>query len=387
MRQIYQTDLLYVGPSGANSATGSHNPNAVYGNILSATSGVNVGSGRILELFRVQNINHNWNKNLQDVNQFGELAAIDRVNLEPPTVGLSFSYLLSNFINERSIGLTVSKAGDSSQVSCLSGILNATEDQKNYFIKTVGEGFDANDLSPASYDVISFGNGYVSSVTWQGSVGNFPTADVSVEALNVQMQTVTQTVGAIIPAVNQADGTAITGWGYALPTGLTSFSNTPLTNNYGISVLRPSDVTVTLGINAGDGFAQESDLKAQSFSVSVNTNQEDLQKLGTKYAYAKVPTFPVQAQMNISCLVGEHQTGSLVQIVNDNRDFNPSINITKPSDPTTTICNFQLRGAKLDSQDWSSQIGSNKTVNLVFSTTISGPNDTSHGCFLSGITL
>ncbi|MCU9931145.1 hypothetical protein OFL77_27825, partial [Escherichia coli] len=71
-------------------------PGSVYGNILSATSGTNL----IAELYRIQKVDNSWSKNLTDVNQFGELAAFDRIGLEPPTVGLSFSYLLSNFVNE-----------------------------------------------------------------------------------------------------------------------------------------------------------------------------------------------------------------------------------------------------------------------------------------------
>jgi len=389
VRQIYQTDLLYCGPTGVRPATGQHSSTGFYNTdpYKAATSGSNF----IAQLYRIQKIDHNWTKKLTDVQQFGELAALDRVGLEPPTVGLNFSYLLSNFINESIIGLTVSKAGDANQVSCLSGILNATQDQKNYFIKTVGEGNDAVDLSPASYDVISFGNGYLSSATWQGSVGNFPTADISVQALNTQMQSVNSGIGAMIPAVNQTDGSNIVGWGYVLPTGLTSYNNLGLSNTAGISVLRPGDITVNLGLGsaatAGDGFADSSDLKVQSFNISINTNQEDINKLGTKYAYAKVPRFPVNATMTCNCLIGDHQTGSLVKIVDDNKDFNPSVNITQPGTSSQTICNFQLKGAKLDSQSFSSSIGSNKTVDFTFTTTISGPNDNSHGCFLSGITV
>ena len=297
-RVIYATDMLYVGPTGYNSATGNH--------FVTPTAwGTYTGNGnRVAELYRVQRIDNNWAKNLTDVNQFGELASIDRIGLEPPTVGLTFSYLLSNFINEDLMGLHVAKAGDASQVSCLSGILASVTDQKNYFVKTVAEGQDAADYSSATYDVVSFGNGYIGSYTAQGAVGSFPTADITVAALNAQMQQVTHAAGARIPAINQADGTAITGWGYQLPTGLTSYGNAGLTDNQGISVLRPGDITLNLGVNAGDGFAQESDIKIQNFNVSFNTNQEDLNKLGSKFAYAKVPRFPVSATLTASALLG-----------------------------------------------------------------------------------
>lgn len=381
-RVIYQSELLYAGPTGARPCTGALSSASVYGNILSATSGANL----IAELYRIQNVSHNWQKNLTDVNQFGELAAIDRVSIEPPTVSLNYSWLQNNLINESLVGLTVSNIGQA-QVSCVSGILNATTDSKNYFLKIVGEGSDAIDYNPATYDVVSFGNCYLSSYTAQGQVGSFPTVDVAITALNAQAQTVTHAAGAVTPAVFPSDGTSVVGFGYILPTGLTSYGNASLTQNNGISVLRPGDITLSLGLGAGDGFAQESDLKIQSYNITFSLNQEDLSKLGTKYAYAKLPRFPVQATMTVNAILGEIQTGSLVEIVNNNTTFNPSVTIKKPGDASTTVVNYQLKGAKLESQDFSSAIGSNKTVNFTFTAQIGGPQDNNNGLFMSGITV
>ena len=46
---------------------------------------------------------------------------------------------------------------------------------------------------------------------------------------------------------------------------------------------------------------------------------------------------------------------------------------------------FTLKGTRLKSESFSSSIGSNKTVDLVFETQIGGPNDSDHGVFLSGM--
>jgi len=45
---------------------------------------------------------------------------------------------------------------------------------------------------------------------------------------------------------------------------------------------------------------------------------------------------------------------------------------------------YTLKGLKIDSQSFSSSIGSNKTVDLTFSTQIGGPNDQANGIFMSG---
>jgi hypothetical protein len=383
LRQIYQTDALYVGPTGTANCTGVHSSSSVFGNILSAVSGSNL----VAELYRIQSVNDDWNKSLQDVNQFGELAAIDRVSLQPPTVNLSFSYLLANLVNEKLLGLTVAKAGDTSEITCISGLISQTTDSKNYFLKSVDQGQDVADYNPATYEVKAFGNGYLSSYTAQGSVGQFPTVDVTISALNVQQQVVTHAAGAMIPAVNPTDGTSITGRGYILPSGLTSFNNAGLTQDLGISVLRPGDITLSLGLGEGDGFTNESDMKAQSFNFSFNLNQEDLNKLGSKYAYAKVPVFPISATLSCTATVGDNQTGNLVDIVNNNKNFNPTVTIKSPNDSTKVAAQFKLKSAKLDSQNYSAAIGSNKSVTMNFSSQLSGPNDTSVGAFMSGITV
>jgi hypothetical protein len=48
------------------------------------------------------------------------------------------------------------------------------------------------------------------------------------------------------------------------------------------------------------------------------------------------------------------------------------------------MAKFKLKGAKLDSQEFSSDIGANKTVTLTFSTQVGGPQDTDNGLFING---
>ena len=53
------------------------------------------------QLNRVQSANYSYTINRQDVNQYGQLARIDSLVLEPPTVNLDFSYYLTDGFNER----------------------------------------------------------------------------------------------------------------------------------------------------------------------------------------------------------------------------------------------------------------------------------------------
>ena len=389
-RQIYNTDLVYVGPTGLRSTTGILFSNSVYRGVPAASgyTGISMdGANFIHQLFRVQNANYSWAKQLQDVNQFGELAAIDRVSITQPTVTLNFNYLFSNFVNEKLIGFTVNKAGDATETSALSGILAAVSETKNYFIKTVAEGSDAADNNSLVYNTLAIGNGTIASYTSQGAVGGFPSVDVSIQGLNLEGHAFTAiATGQITPAVNPADGTQITGIYYRLPSGLTSLDDAALGADKGLSVIKPGDITLSLGLGAGDGFYDEADMKIQSYNLAFNFNLEDLNKLGSKYAFAKVPVFPVQATMSVTANVGDFQTGSLIRIVDVNKDFNPSVTL-KRGDTNAVIAKYTLKTAKLDNQDISSAIGQNKSITMNFVSQLASAEDLTKGLFFSGITV
>jgi hypothetical protein len=381
-RQIYQGDLLYIGPTGATSATGAlySGPNVGYG--TGSTLQAAGASNLVGELFRVQSASFNASKTLTDVNQYGELAAIDRIPLEPPTVSLSFQYLLANLVNEKRLGFTISSG---SQVSAISGILNTSTDVKNYFIATVPEGNDVvglNNSVNSSTFVTAIGNGFITNYTTEGAVGGFPTSSVTVEALNLEMHG--SASGSRTPAVNPDDGTSLTGWFYQLPSGTQNVNSQAInSSNSSLSVLRPGDISLTLGLGVGDGFVSESDMKIQSYSISYDLGRDDLQKLGSKYAFAKVIRFPVNATMSVTADIGDFQTGSLVEIVNNNTSFNPKVTLKSPGSTTNVIAEFQLKGAKMDNQDFSSSIGANKSVTMTFTTQIAGPQSP-NGVFMSG---
>lgn len=391
-RVIYQTEAVYVGPTGANPCTGPHYSASTYGGANVTGAGGIAGANWVEQLFRVQSANYSFNKTLKDVNQFGELGAIDRIPIDQPTVSLDLSWLTANLVNENLIGLTLSTG---SQVSALSGILNLSTDSKNYFILTTSEGTDADGASSlltTGVPNIAIGNGFLSSYTAEGSVGNFPTASIRVEGLNIEFNN--RSTGVRIPAVNPSDGTSITGWGFQLPLATQNADGATINtqaNNY--SVLRPGDVELNLGVSPstaiGAGGVLESDMKAQNYSISADLSRQNLDKLGSKYAFAKVINFPLNATMTVTANVGDSQTGSLVEMVNNNDTFNPYVRIYKPGTAKTRdniVAEWQLKGAKMDSQEFSSSIGPSKSVTMRFTTQISGPNS-SNGFFISGSTI
>jgi len=375
-RVIYQSEALYVGPTPIADQHDTDN---------------------VLQLQRVQSANYSFNLERQDVNQFGELASIDRVILSAPTVSLDFSYLVANLHNESGLGFTTLDAGHTDYISCISGILNKTSDEKNYFIKTVKEGADALSISSDSrldtfeegvgghltQSTIGVGNGFITSYTAEGSVGNFPTATVNVEALNMVINSGAS--GFNVPSVDPANGTAITDFQVILPTQI----STPAGDT--TSVLRPGQVTVAIVDTeqafGGTAFDEMgvlvSDAKIQSYNISFDLGRTPLEKLGSKFAFAREIDFPVTITASIEANVGELTTGNLADMISTDQNYDLFVRL---KDPTNTDINvdYHIKKAKLDSEEFSSSIGDNKSVTLNFSAQVGGPSQNDIGFFMSG---
>ena len=87
-RVIYQSEGLFVSQNAADAAAVTHE-----------------------QLRRIQSANYSYTINRQDVNQYGQLARIDSLVLDPPTVSVDFSYYLTDAFNERAMGFYVQTGG------------------------------------------------------------------------------------------------------------------------------------------------------------------------------------------------------------------------------------------------------------------------------------
>lgn len=359
-RVIYQAEGLYVSPS---PSTGFHYVGGTVDQTRNLVSGLN----------RVQDISYGFTIPLKDVNQFGELAAIDRIPIDQPTVNLSFSYLQNGLYNEKLLGFYISSG---TQVSAINNFLNGSQDDKNYFIRTTSIGQDLVAANATNDFVFGIGNGFISSYSTEGSVGNFPKSSITVEGLNMEME---QNIsGNPIPAVDPTNGTALA-LTYQLPILLSGPAGNPALS--GISALRPGDINVSLDYNGGG--VDTTDWKVQSYTLNYGISRDPQLKLGSKYAFARLIRYPLNVSCSITANVGDQKTGSLIELVNNNANYNVTIDIKKAG-TSTTVCNYQLKGAKLESQNFSSSIGSSKSVVLSFSTQISASGQTSIGAFMSG---
>ena len=322
----------------------------------------------IYQLHRVQSCTQSWNINRQNVSQFGSLAPVSREINEAPTVTLDFSYLLTNVLNEQRLGLVVDGS-----ISTISNLLNKTQDEKNYYLTQSAEGTDAvGDAS--SRGVIGIGNGFLSSYSTEAAVNGFPTSTVRVEGLNIASYL--SSSGQTTPAVNPVDGSRLN-FLFNIPTAASGLAGQP-------AVLKHGDITMNLtspqvGVDINDA-------KIQRYTLSFNLAREPLQKLGSKFAFSKELTFPIAVTLSVDANQGDLTSGSLSDILCNDVSYNLSIVLKQPactgSGPTAV--RFDLKNAKLDSQNFNSTIGPSKSVTMTWTSNLGSFNDTVDGVFISG---
>lgn len=356
-------------------------------------------AGALINQFsRVQSCNYNFNIARKDVNQFGNLAAIDRIIVEQPTVGLDFSYLLSDMGNEKNLGFSVilgqtTTAGITSAnavQSCLSGILTSGfVNTKNYYVRTVTEGNDASafgadsSVNTTQGNTIGLGNGFLTNYSVNAAVGDFPTVSSTLECLNMNF-----TAGNSGNAPGVTSAGAVAGGLFGLPQTATNPNGENALGR--VSALRHGDITLTLSKTTGTAYGGTDITTAaaiQNFSITMGLNRTPLQKLGSKYAFSREIDFPVTVSFSVNALVQDLTTGNLVDVINNDATYDAVVVLAAPASANTTLATnegvgYVLKRLSLDSQEISSSIGANKSVTLNFSTQIGSPQQTDRGLFM-----
>jgi len=131
------------------------------------------------------------------------------------------------------------------------------------------------------------------------------------------------------------------------------------------------------GVDSGNTAAH-----IQSFSIEVPIGRTTLQRLGTRFGFAKVIDFPIEVTVNVSATLADlRNAGNLIDLVN-NDETKTLLFKFKDASQADKIC-YQVKGCKLVSENFSSSIGDNKSVDLVFTTQIGAPQDTTNGVFVA----
>jgi hypothetical protein len=111
------------------------------------------------EINLVQSADVDFSISRQDIYEFGNLYAVDNIQVEPPTATLNFSYILATGINNH--------------------ILLGLNDLDTLLADVAGKQYT---LTGAG--LLTIPSGVISSYAVEGSLGNVPTVTVSVQALD-----------------------------------------------------------------------------------------------------------------------------------------------------------------------------------------------------------
>jgi len=359
------------------------------------------------QLYRVQSANYGFTINRQDVNQYGNLARIDSLVLEPPTVNFDLSYYPTNGFNERALGFSVQNPGNQGESQFASGALAGGSGQ-NFFILTVDDGFDANlDRTSGSTEnqVIGIGNAFLTDYTLDLAVGSLPTASVTFEASNIISDTTVSGddaasvfgySGISSPAIEPTAGVPLsdsdaTFANVQIPfaTGNSHSGDYVSDSKDQLSALRPGDIGLDLTAFNGTALSTiggTSGIHVQSASLSLPLSRTPIERLGSKFPFARVVDFPVNASLTVNAFVNTNVSQNLANLISGCggqglQDVSLSL---KECGGAGTGLLITMKGCTIDSESFSSSIGSNKSVDLTFSTQIGGIRDLEKGVFFSG---
>lgn len=419
-RNIYQVQAVYVGPA---PSTGYHFLSGA-GTLNNAYTDLGNNNNLIKHIPRVQNASWGFNIDYQRISELGKRGLVSEEIINNPTVNMSFSYLNHGVINDLRLGFLENYETSSGPfyqnnygTFLLSGFVTremiqpasspywplSYRDRRNIFMVFTEEGKDVarqtyykTDPDAANFNVFGFGDCYINSYSTRGAVGTFPTTTVSYVCENIQVSQ--SGSGVNIPAVNKQSGLPITDKNFSIPSTYEGLGN--------VSVLLPGDMNLSFqsapkmtGILAmyGTGYAGSltsnivdigvkfSDIKVQSYELNIPLERQPLYSLGFKNAVDRRIVFPLVATLGVNCFYGDLETGNLAYLRKNNVDYNVSLVIDNPpnADVQGVAFQYDLRRAKLNSVNYSSDIGPPATVSLLFSVELE-PEDLTKGLFISG---
>ncbi len=306
---------------------------------------------------RVQSVNYSFTVPRTDVNQYGQLGQIERIITEVPTVSLDFTYHLNGTTNELILLGDGAKGASNGFMRDLNNPAKPQYEQ-DFLIGLSNEGTDFNNGDVHGTNAaIKIPKGFLTSYSWTGAVGDVPSSTVNAESTRFE-------VGS--------------GAGYTPSTVNSLNVDVPV-------VLRPGNIKFRSSDSATP--SAENDLPVlgfdivhvQSFTTSIDIPRESIQRLGDKFEFARVITFPIQATMSVEGIISRQAASKLEDIVGtssgDATDPGYSIDIVcEKANAQSAVDGLKLmfRDAKIEGHSISSSIGANKSVTLDYSVQVDG---------------
>ena len=358
-------------------------------------------------LNKIQDFKYSIDLPKSNINSVGSITSLDSYISGPPSVSLDFSYYVDGINNEHRMGFSTQNQIADLPLSFISGMCQKETDRKNIYLAIDSEGSDMSirhqnsggyplspsghpfvpvtgvlDTGASSYDFLIFMNSYINRYSINMGVGAIPTVNVGAVADNVFF-TKGMDTGFGIPYINTE--TAVTGFSGVSVVVPKNFANDVTTIDYPKSVFLPRQIKLTLSKRGADIISFQNET-VQGCNIDLDLTRESVQYMGHRLPWDRPLATPIGIRADFDLLVSGSLTGNLMEdlVYNDEYDINVDF-------VTGGIVgmNYQLSGLRLNSTQYDSSIGSNKTASLSFSTDFdlndeSSEMPTSKGFFVSG---
>ena len=357
------------------------------------------------QIDRVNSFNYSFNVDRTNLTQLGKRDLIDNVIVNRPSVQVGFDYWMIDVKNESRLGFAVNYPDvwgnpiSNEEICFIRNFTGQQTDYRNLFVAVSPDNGDLRnrindrfspfygekELNPSGLFVYGFGNCYINSYQVNLSVGNIPRASVGYICDNVMG--FLSGSGVSTPAVLPKSGNIVPDVKFTIP---------PLDSSPNPIVILPGDITIKLGNTPATGFSvtelsdvlfgvSSSGIPIQSFSMSVDLPREDLRSIGYVLPVDRRINFPVFAKINLSSLIGDSHTGSLIDILNENKSHDLLITMYNPgcgSNKDIAI-QYKIKNAKLENVNYDYNLTNNLVGNFSFTAEID-VNNPSKGIFISG---
>lgn len=332
-------------------------------------------TGSFVQLHRVRTFGYRANRPMENVSQGGDLAPIDRVQMQAPAVDFNCSYLVTNTRNESGLGLNVAGA-----VNCLAPLLtgdNATD--RNIFLRIVPQGNSANGYTGTDGGVHALGNMNLASYQTEGRVGSFPTAQFTSQGMNVAYFSTAANIDT--PAIDPVTGFPVSQT-LTIPTAVSGLGGQP-------TALKPGDITVTLTGSAGvDSLLGLKNICIQSYQIGFDLNLKPQICLGSHFPTSREVEYPVECRMSVELMPRDAGTGNLANMRCNETKYDLSVVIRKPSctpgSPGAVQMAYTLKQASFDGIDWSNPENGEQSATLNFVAQVGAATQMDKGLFISG---
>lgn len=357
----------------------------------------NFSNTRVLKrMEKINSVDYSISEDRLNLSAFGIKSSVFRGAPNAPQAQLDFSYIPDGFTNESRLNFDVAHfSGNNSRM--FSGLFTNSEflNKRDFYLVINENGtdlfspqaFSASTLNPSninqiidqkslSYSVIHFQNCYIKNYSFSCSVGAISRVTQSYDCDNfiyyssgsgIQYTTLDTKTGENVKAKDNI----------LIPYSINYYDS----KISGQNILLPKNASLSFNgsTRTGVNFYSED---IQAFSFGLNFRRREQRRINNVFPISRRLIFPLQGKVTFSLLASKLLSGSLVDSLNKDEDYNILINFVsdKIGVDNTSI---GITGCRFLELSYDSNIGDNKTASLGFEFEVD-PDFGRKGIFASG---